>query len=80
VNDIPGSGAPNLFDSAEFAPQSFIHVRKTIEILGPNINDGVMLTMFEQRFSQVPEPSTAALALSAALIWCALQRRRRRFA
>jgi len=75
VNDTPGSGAANLFDSAEFAPQSFIHVVKMIEILGPGINDGVVLTMFEQRFSQVPEPSSAILALSAMLVLCALKRR-----
>jgi len=75
VADKPGSGAPNLFDSAEFAPQSSVHIQKMIEILGPNMDDGVVLRMFEQRFSQVPEPSALALAISAMLVLCVWKRR-----
>jgi len=59
-DDMPDD--PNHFDSADFAPQSFVHVRKTISVVGPNTNDGARLTMFEQRFSQVPEPGTWTIA------------------
>ena len=61
-NDTPNSGNPNHFDSADFAPQATIDVETFIEILGPNTNDGARLTMFEQRFSQIPEPSSLMLA------------------
>jgi hypothetical protein len=65
-DDLPDD--PDHFDSAEFAPQDFVHVRKTITVVGPNTNDGARLTMFEQRFSQVPEPATW-LSLCVAC-WC----------
>jgi len=52
---------PDHFDEADFSPQSEIHVVKMIEILGPGQFDGAFLTMFEQRFSQVPEPATVLL-------------------
>jgi hypothetical protein len=72
-SDPPGSGK---LATANFAPQSFVHVVKTINIQGPGSNDGAFLTMFEQRFSQVPEPATLALAtllMFAGLareLWC----------
>ena len=66
-DDLPGD--PDHFDSAEFAPQSFVHVRKTITVVGPSTNDGARLTMFEQRFSQVPEPATW---LGACIAWWCL--------
>ena len=70
--DTPDSGDPDHFDSAEFAPQSLVHVFKQIELVG----DGVILTMFEQRFSQVPEPSSLVL-LTFGLV-ASLSRRPRR--
>jgi hypothetical protein len=63
--EIPG-GSPNHFDSADFAPHSLVQVRKLIYVEGPGMNDRGFLTMFEQRFSQVPEPGGLALALIAA--------------
>ncbi len=73
-SDTPGSGNPNHFDSANFAPQSFIYVEKTINIDGPGDNDGAFLLQFEQRFSQVPEPATLVLwsmsgAAAIAVTW-----------
>jgi hypothetical protein len=69
--DLPNN--PNHFDSAQFNPTSFVHVVKTIDIQGPSTNDGVFLRRFEQRFSQVPEPPSLVLLLTAAgaavLIW-----------
>jgi hypothetical protein len=58
--DLPDD--PDHFDSLDFDPQSFLHVRKTINVVGPNTNDGARLEMFEQRFSQVPEPGTLIIA------------------
>lgn len=66
IADQPGSGAANLFDAADFAPQSIVFVEKFIDIQGPVANDGVRLTMFEQRFSQIPEPAAWLLAALAA--------------
>jgi hypothetical protein len=74
--DQPGSGDPDHFDSADFAPQSIVVVEKFIDIVGPGMNDGARLTMFEQRFSQVPEPS--GMALASAVLACGLATRRRR--
>jgi PEP-CTERM motif len=62
----PNSGNPNHFDTTDFVPTAFVHVIKSIEILGPGDNDGAFLTMFEQRFSQVPEPSSLALLMTCA--------------
>jgi hypothetical protein len=70
-------GDPSLFDSAEFTPQSFLHIVKTILIRGPEFNDGAFLTMFEQRFSQVPEPGSLVLAGVLALCGAAVTIRRR---
>jgi hypothetical protein len=73
--DLPSD--PDHFDSADFAPQSLIQVRKQIHIEGPNSNDGAFLLMFEQRFSQVPEPSGLLLAGMGWMGW--LWRRKRRW-
>ena len=54
-----------LFDSAQFAPRSLVSVEKLILISGDAPGDTVSLDSFEQRFSQVPEPATLALVLSA---------------
>ena len=61
----PGS-SPNHFDVANFAPTNFVHVVKTINIIGPGDNSGAFLTGFQQRFSEVPEPSSFAIGMLAA--------------
>lgn len=63
--DQPGS-SPNHFDVANFAPTNFVHVVKTINIIGPGDNSGAFLTGFQQRFSEIPEPSSFALGMLAA--------------
>jgi hypothetical protein len=67
---------PSHFDEANFAPQASVHVVKMIEIIGPGMFDGAFLTMFEQRFSQVPEPSCTAFACIAVLFGLACHRQR----
>lgn len=67
--DFPDPSNPEQFDSAEFERQSLIHVEKLIDIQGPGTNDGAVLTMFEQRFSQIPEPTSLVLfALGVAAV------------
>jgi hypothetical protein len=61
----PGS-SPNHFDVANFAPTNFVHVVKTINIIGPGDNYGAFLKGFQQRFSEVPEPSSFAIGMLAA--------------
>jgi hypothetical protein len=61
----PDSGNPTHFDTATFAPQSSLKITKRINIQGPGTNDGARLLMFEQRFSQIPEPSGLAIAMIA---------------
>lgn len=73
-SDPPGS---SKLDVANFSPQSFVHVVKRIDIQGPGSNDGAFLTMFEQRFSQVPEPATLLLGVLLALAGVTLAARRR---
>jgi hypothetical protein len=75
--DVPNSGNPNHFDSVQFPPQSLVVAETFIDILGPGVNDGARLLMFEQRFSQVPEPSSVALAGLLALCGAAGACRRR---
>lgn len=75
--DSPNSGNPAHFDAANFAPQSLVHVEKFIDIQGPDQNDGARLLMFEQRFSQVPEPASLAL-LGAVVVGGMLSRPRER--
>ena len=60
----------NLVDSLEFSPRPFVHVIKQINIVGPGNNDMARLLMFEQRFSQVPEPHSLTLLAVASLICC----------
>jgi len=57
----------NLTDEINFTPQASVHVIKQINIVGPGDNDMARLLMFEQRFSQVPEPTGLALLGSAIL-------------
>lgn len=61
-DELPGS-SPNHLDVANFALTNFVHVVKTIVIQGPGDNDGAFLTGFQQRFSQVPEPSSLTLGM-----------------
>lgn len=64
----PNDGS--LFDDLQFTPRSFVHIVKQIDIVGPGDNDMARLLMFEQRFSQVPEPCGLILLGAAALICC----------
>lgn len=57
----------NLTDEINFSPQAAVHVVKQINILGPGDNDMARLLVFEQRFSQVPEPTSLVLLGSALL-------------
>jgi len=60
----------NLLDTLQFSPRSFVHIIKQINITGPNTNDMARLLMFEQRFSQVPEPHSLTLLAATSLICC----------
>jgi hypothetical protein len=55
----------DLFDSAEFAPQSLVSVVKLISLSGDGPDDIVSLDAFVQRFSQVPVPVPATFVLVA---------------
>jgi hypothetical protein len=54
-------GEQQLFDSAEFAPQSKTFITKDVLIFGDFAGDNIQLHSFEQRFSQVPVASTLLL-------------------
>lgn len=60
----------NLVDSLQFTPRSFVHVVKQINIAGPGDNDMARLLVFEQRFSQIPEPHSLTLFAATSLICC----------
>lgn len=73
----PDLGNPSHFDTATFAPQSFLHVVKRINVQGPGDNDGARVLMFEQRFSQVPEPSGIVPLIFGACVLATRRLRRR---
>ena len=60
----------NLSDAIQFTPRSFVHVVKQINIAGPGDNDMARLLVFEQRFSQIPEPHSLTLLAGTSLICC----------
>jgi PEP-CTERM motif len=64
---LRSGSSPNHFDEANFTPTNFVHIVTTINIQGPNDNDGAFLTGFQQRFSEVevPEPSSVVLGMFA---------------
>jgi hypothetical protein len=68
----------NLLDTLQFSPRSFVHIIKQINITGPNTNDMARLLMFEQRFSQIPEPHSITLFAVTSLICCLSRGIRRR--
>jgi hypothetical protein len=67
----------NLSDSLQFTPRSLIHVSTTIDIAGPGDNDMARLLVFEQRFSQTPEPGSLVLIAAAASLFAGGPWRRR---
>lgn len=62
--------------SSNFSPQSQIFVTKNILVWAEESTDSAGLTGFDQRFSQIPEPATLALA-GLALAGLAAVRRRK---
>ena len=64
------------FDKAEFTPQQSIYVEKNILVSSLFFDDTVSLNSFEQRFSQVPEPSTILL-VSTGLLGIVLKKKRK---
>lgn len=70
------SGIFDLFDAAAFAPQQEILVEKDIFLAGDFLGDSVQLNVFEQRFSQVPEPPALALFVLALTAIAVIMRRR----
>jgi hypothetical protein len=50
-----------LFAAEEFPPQQSIIVDKDIFVAGDFVSDTISLEMFEQRFSQIPEPAAFTL-------------------
>ena len=70
----------DLFDEAFFDPQSIIVVEKNILIAGDFVGDFVSLDVFEQHFSQVPEPSTLILFGSGLAVLGFMAWRRRKVA
>ena len=65
-----------ISDSATFAPQSEIWVTKNLFVWAADATDSAGILGFEQRFSQIPEPATLALA-GLALAGLAAVRRRK---
>ena len=65
-----------LSDSSNFLPQSSVFVTKNILVWATEATDSAGILRFEQRFSQIPEPATLALA-GLALAGLAAVRRRK---
>jgi hypothetical protein len=67
-----------LFDAAAFAPVALAHADTEVFMFGDFDGDVVSLRMWEQRFSQIPEPGTLALTLMASCAAGAVRRASRR--
>ncbi len=50
-----------LFDEIEFDPREYLYVDKYLWVEADYVTDNVELFVFEQRFSQTPEPATMLL-------------------
>ena len=57
---------PDVYDEADFAPNSSVYVTTNILLEAIDFTEGANLLAFEQRFSQVdiPEPAIASLVLA----------------
>lgn len=66
-------GTEILFDEIQFPPQTSLFIEKDLYLEGFALGDVAEIRIFEQRFSQVPEPATLAL-LAAGLLALALAR------
>ncbi len=68
ISELIGVGATNdLFDEAEFPPQTQIYVSQDIFVWATDPAETARLLGFEQRFSQVPVPSTLILLFGSVL-------------
>lgn len=66
----------NLFDHAEFPPQTEIWVSKYITVWAQDVGDSANLTQFEQRFSEIHLPEPASLSLFGLGLFGVFARRR----
>jgi hypothetical protein len=81
ASEVFGSSTSKLQDSAVFAPQSSIYVTTNILLEAIDPGERVLLSGFEQRFSQtrvdVPEPHALMFWGAGLLLWGARRRQRK---
>jgi hypothetical protein len=73
------NGLFDLMESISFAPQSSVRIVNAMTIGGDNPGDTVDLSIFSQRFSQVPEPAGLALAVTGLFVLAARRKPKRIF-
>jgi len=77
VDIFEGELSANPFDSAAFHPQTEIFITKNILVWATELEETASLDVFEQRFSQVPEPSIILLIAAGGLMGFAFRSKRR---
>jgi len=77
IEQFDGELFVDPFDRAEFHPQTEIIVTKNILVWASDFEDVASLDVFEQRFSQVPEPSIILLITAGGLMGFAFRSKRR---